>query len=222
MVLLSLYGAAIGTEEDRRRPYLLFVEEGFEGQFLSEFDSTEKCPPYSTQFSWLLDLLETLSSLAERGMAHRDVKPQNIVILNSTNRPLLFDLGLVTYLESSKLVDGESASGSPAYLSPEQACGEKLTAASDIFGFGLTAATLLRVDGFPLRARTKKDLLKKIVFGDLRPDESQMVGLPKYLQKPVQDALCAALSKEPSLRSGTKIEDSLYKAFTRAAEEEGL
>lgn len=91
-----------------------------------------------------------------RGILHRDIKPSNIIVTPS-GRPLVADFGLSTSgleirqsegaaigLGTVSLVDkGGRIVGTPAYMSPEQAAGEKATPLSDVYGLGATLRFLL-------------------------------------------------------------------------------
>jgi len=70
-----------------------------------------------------------------RGLVHRDVKPQNI-LLGDDNRPRLTDFGIAQALASSSLTRTGAVMGSVHYLAPELVRGRSATAASDVYGLG--------------------------------------------------------------------------------------
>ncbi|HYW70678.1 MAG TPA: protein kinase [Pyrinomonadaceae bacterium] len=104
----------------------------------------------------LLDLSEQIASALAaahaRGIVHRDVKPQNILI-DKDGRPKILDFGLAKFVprpQGVALIDkGPTASqiglvpGTVAYMSPEQTRGEKLDCATDIFSFGIVLHEML-------------------------------------------------------------------------------
>jgi len=79
---------------------------------------------------------EALSAAHARGITHRDIKPENIMV-----RPdgyiKLVDFGLARHTALGNSSTGTMTSGTLRYMSPEQARGEKVTPASDIFSFGI-------------------------------------------------------------------------------------
>ncbi len=75
-----------------------------------------------------------LAAAHERGVIHRDLKPQNIM-LNKRGEVVIMDFGLAAVADA--LEGAEARNGTPAYMSPEQLRGVSVTARSDIYGLGL-------------------------------------------------------------------------------------
>lgn len=87
------------------------------------------------------DLAEGLAFLHARGVIHRDVKPANVLLVHGSEarrpRVKLTDFGIALREERrAGTRDGETL-GTAAYLSPEQAAGEDITAATDVYALGL-------------------------------------------------------------------------------------
>src|SRR5690606_24747610 len=78
-----------------------------------------------------------VSALHAEGILHRDLKPSNVLV-DSSGRVVILDFGLVAtgVIDSHVSMDGATA-GTPAYMSPEQARGAPLSAASDWYAVGL-------------------------------------------------------------------------------------
>jgi alpha-tubulin suppressor-like RCC1 family protein/tRNA A-37 threonylcarbamoyl transferase component Bud32 len=92
----------------------------------------------------LKDIAEALSFAHARGVVHRDVKPENIFIDETTGRALLSDFGIAHSTEfDSRLTMTGAAIGTPAYMSPEQIDGAPANARSDIYSLGLVAWEML-------------------------------------------------------------------------------
>jgi predicted Ser/Thr protein kinase len=107
-------------------------------------------------------LLDPIEHAHQRGVLHRDLKPQNIMMVAGTERPKVLDFGIAKLLEGD-LHDATTQGrrvGSPYYMSPEQTRGDPPDARSDIFALGsmlfemitLRRAWLLNIRGERLAA----------------------------------------------------------------------
>jgi tRNA A-37 threonylcarbamoyl transferase component Bud32 len=88
------------------------------------------------------DLADGLSYIHHHGIVHRDIKPANILLVDYSNqdrrpRAKLTDFGVAAILGRSQAGDDAGTSGTPAYLSPEQAAGEPAGPLSDVYSLGL-------------------------------------------------------------------------------------
>ena len=84
------------------------------------------------------DVAAGLSHAHERGIVHRDVKPRNVLI-DDRGSPKLADFGIARALDATTSHHrAESYFGTAAYSSPEQLCGERVTAKSDVYSLGAT------------------------------------------------------------------------------------
>ncbi len=115
------------------RPF--FAMEYVEGDLLYEYSRKEKLS-YGKIIDIAIKILEGLSKAHREGVTHRDMKPSNIII-DTEDRPQIFDFGLATIEGTEHLTKTGSTIGTVNYMSPEQARGEKTDQRSDLFSFGI-------------------------------------------------------------------------------------
>ncbi|WP_448331654.1 serine/threonine-protein kinase [Streptomyces sp. DSM 41534] len=136
-----------------------------------------------------------LGSVYRAGLIHRDVKPSNILI--TVDGPQLIDFGIARALESggdTQLTRTGAVVGSPAFMSPEQACGKRLTAASDIFSLG-SALVFAATGRVPFG---EEGLAAHAMRFRVAEDEADLKGVPDGLR----ERLGACLAKDPAARPG--------------------
>jgi len=141
-------------------------------------------------------LISGLAAAHRRGIVHRDVKPGNVWIEEPSGRVKVLDFGLA--LASSPvdaLADRGSVIGTPGYLSPEQARGERLDDRSDLFSTGVVLYELA-CGRAPFSAQTVPEQLIKILSCQPpRPDRVNPLCPP-----PLADVIMRLLAKEPRER----------------------
>ena len=128
-----------------------------------------------------------------KGVVHRDVKPQNI-LLDENERVYLADFGIARMLEgSNKLTQTGMISGTPQYMAPEQAMGTTVDARADIYALGVVAYELL-TGRVPFTADTPVAVLLKHV------QEPIPLPAPHEVREPLVRVLLKALAKKPEDR----------------------
>jgi len=145
-------------------------------------------------------LCETADALAYahlRGIIHRDVKPDNILIDPDSGRAMVTDFGIARAIEgSTRLTLTGAALGTPTYMSPEQAVGERdLDGRSDLYSLGVLGYQML-TGRPPFAAANSMALLLKHVSERPRPIAELRPEAPKVLC----DAIERALKKAPEDR----------------------
>jgi tRNA A-37 threonylcarbamoyl transferase component Bud32/membrane protein YdbS with pleckstrin-like domain len=119
-------------EEDGTR---YIVMEYVRGRTLAECIEREGKVPPGRATAILIPVLDALGYAHERGIIHRDVKPQNI-LLSADGTPRLADFG-IAHLADASVTRTAAILGSAQYLSPEQSRGEEATPLSDIYACGI-------------------------------------------------------------------------------------
>ncbi|MBM3988458.1 MAG: FHA domain-containing protein [Planctomycetes bacterium] len=143
----------------------------------------------------LNDAAKALVYAELRGIVHRDIKPANLM-QNSVGTTKLADLGLAMHLEAEATEsDNKKIFGTPHFISPEQARGEKVDIRSDLYSLG---ATLYRLIGgrTPFEGATTRDILRGHFLEEPKPLHELAPGTPPALSTMVQ----RLLKKKPEER----------------------
>ena len=151
------------------------------------------------QLEEVVDLAEQvargLAAAHEAGIVHRDLKPQNLFRTEQSSTWKILDFGVAKFLGSDGTLTRGAIIGTPGYMSPEQARGDKTDLRADIFSLG---AVLYRVvtGRPPFAGADLPEAIFQVVFGmPARPSEL-VPGLPPD----VDDVLAIALAKDPDDR----------------------
>jgi serine/threonine protein kinase len=127
-----------------------------------------------------------LSETHKRGIIHRDIKPQNI-LLTREGIPKVADFGLAVNIRESSL-EGITTAGTPTYMSPEQARGDIPTPASDIYSLGVVMYFMLS-GKIPYRSTSVVEVMREISAGNKIDIEESAPGLSSGLVKVVRKAM---------------------------------
>ena len=115
--------------EDAGRPFI--VMELLDGKPLNEHLVSEVPPTLDEKLDLMLQTLDGLQNAHQAGVVHRDIKPNNLLVLRDGTLKVL-DFG-VARLAASNLTAAGMLLGTPQYMSPEQARGQNLDARADVF-----------------------------------------------------------------------------------------
>ena len=116
--------------------------EYFPGGSLAERVATRKPCPTGQALDWLEETSAALDAAHAAGIVHRDVKPANL-LLDGRGHVFVADFGIASAAGLDSFTRAGTILGTAGYLSPEQAKGERATAASDLYGLAVVAWELL-------------------------------------------------------------------------------
>ena len=151
-------------------------------------------------------LCSALDYAHQRGILHRDIKPDNVLFDESSN-PLLSDFGLTKIVESASNLTGSAVIGTPSYMSPEQGQGFAIDHRSDIYSMGIVLYEM--VTG---RVPYSADTPIAVIFMHIRDPLPIPQQFRPDLPEAAQNVILKALSKNPEDRYQTCSE--FAKAFS--------
>ena len=156
--------------------------------------------PARTAAAVALQIAEALRAAHERGVIHRDIKPHNILITDSGDVKVT-DFGIARAASSSTMTRTGSILGTAHYISPEQAMGEPVGPASDLYSLGVVLYEMLTGE-LPYDADTPLGIAMKHVNGRLSPPMEIDSSIPAGI-----DAItCRLLAKDPADRYASDAE----------------
>jgi len=190
-----------------------FVMAFVDGESLGSRLKREGIWPVDRAVRVLRDVADALAYAHARGVVHRDIKPDNILIDRASGRPMVTDFGIARAAAGeTRLTVTGVAVGTPAYMSPEQALGEReIDGRSDLYSLAVVGYHML-IGETPFKAMNTPAMLVKHVSERPRPVRERRADVPAYLAV----AIDRALSKRPEDRwtDAAEFRDALDGART--------
>ncbi|HEX9755974.1 MAG TPA: protein kinase [Gemmatimonadales bacterium] len=176
---------------------LYYVMPYVEGETLRSRLSREHQLPLVEALRIAGDVADALEYAHKRGVIHRDIKPENILL--HEGRPQVADFGIalaVQHAGGSRMTQTGMSLGTPQYMAPEQAMGDKsVDARADVYALGAVTYEMLTGEP-PFTGPTAQAIVAKVMTEAPQP----LAELRKTVPHHVNDAVLTALEKLPADR----------------------
>ncbi|HEY8256404.1 MAG TPA: protein kinase [Gemmatimonadales bacterium] len=183
--------------------YLFYVMPFVEGETLRDRLTREKQLPVADAVRIATEVGSALDYAHRHGVVHRDIKPENILIHDG--QALVADFGIAlaaSKASGARMTETGMSLGTPHYMSPEQAMGEReITARSDVYALGAVLYEMLTGEP-PFTGNTAQAVVARVLTESPRPLATQRHTIPRH----VEAAVLTALEKLPADRFATAAE----------------
>lgn len=172
----------------KERPY--YVMPYVEGQSLRQRLENEQQLPVSDSVRIATEVASALDYAHRHGVIHRDIKPENILLHDGSAIVADFGIALaVTEAGGARMTQTGLSLGTPSYMSPEQAMGERtITARSDIYSLGAVTYEMLSGEP-PFTGPTVQAVVARVMTEEPRPLSTQRPTVPPNVEAAVARAL---------------------------------
>jgi len=199
------------------RPYMAM--ELLDGQPLADEMGDNKPMRLRDVVVMGIQLARALNYAHAKGIVHRDIKPGNIIRLRGTQTIKVTDFG-IAHMESAGSEHRTRVGdilGTPQYMSPEQAQGEKLDGRSDLFSAGILLYQMITGQR-PFAGDSLVALALKITKDEPAPIEKLQPDIPSSLRRVVER--CLAKSPDRRFQTGKELSDALSRVLMELDEQE--
>lgn len=176
------------------------VMEYVDGITLKEYIQKQNAITWNDALFFTTQILKALQHAHDRGIVHRDVKPQNIILLSNGNIKVA-DFGIARFSRSDTKTLTETAIGSVHYISPEQAKGEFTDERADIYSVGVVLYEML-AGKVPFDA----DNAVSVALMQLQEDAKRLTEINPDIPLGLEQICVHAMQKNPNDRYQTATE----------------
>lgn len=202
-----------------REGIMAFAMGYVEGESVA--DLVKRAGPFSVRDTvrLLQDVGYALAYAHGRGIVHRDIKPDNIMIERATGRALVMDFGIARHIQNTAATPGVTrvgeVVGTPEFMSPEQASGDVVDGRSDLYALGLVAWFALTGE-LAISGESTQKVLAKQLTETVPPIAGRRPDLPSALS----DIIDRCVRKDPADRfdSAEALVDAVDGTALRGAE----
>jgi serine/threonine-protein kinase len=200
---------------------LYYVMPFVEGESLRDRLARERQLPLEGALQVTREVADALDYAHNRDVVHRDIKPENILL--EWGHALVSDFGIARAINaagSDKVTETGLVVGTPAYMSPEQASGERtLSGCSDVYSLGCVLYEMLAGEP-PYTGPTAQAILARRLTDPVPPLRTVRENVPVAVER----AIGKALAKVPADRFGTAKEfaEALERTSATAAPEQSI
>ena len=202
--VIDIYGVA----EHESIPYL--VMPYVRGHSLQKRVQEQGALPTEDVVRIGLQIASGLAAAHAQGIIHRDIKPANILVGDGIDRIVITDFGLARTVDDASLTRSGTVAGTPQYMSPEQARGERIDERSDLFSLG-SVLYFLCTGHSPFRSETLYGILHRIGTIDVRDIREVQPSAPAWLQNLIRRLHAA--TPEDRFDSAAKVAQLLEKCL---------
>jgi len=182
--------------------FLFYVMPYVEGETVRDRISREKQLPVNDAVRITTEVAAALDYAHRHGVIHRDIKPENILLHDGSALVADFGIALAVSTAGTRMTETGMSLGTPHYMSPEQAMGEReITARSDVYALGCVLYEMLTGDP-PFTGSTAQAIVARVVTETPRPMLPQRQTIPLH----VEAAVLTSLQKLPADRFKTAAE----------------
>jgi eukaryotic-like serine/threonine-protein kinase len=174
------------------RPYI--VMEYVEGETLADLLARRGRLPPAEAVELALQVCSGLEHAHRAGLVHRDIKPQNLLI-RADGTVKITDFGIARSAHGTRLTETGSVLGTASYLAPEQAAGEEVTPAADVYAVGVVLYELLA----GRTPRTPETLTQLVLRGEEQPIPPLRELAPEVPAE-LEDVVMRCLARIPEYR----------------------
>jgi Tol biopolymer transport system component/tRNA A-37 threonylcarbamoyl transferase component Bud32 len=189
---------------------LFYVMPYVEGETLRGRLEREQQLPVADALRIASEVADALEYAHKRGVVHRDVKPENILLHDG--RPLVADFGIALAVQQAggaRMTQTGMSLGTPQYMAPEQAMGDKsVDHRADIYALGAITYEMLAGEP-PFTGPNSQAIVAKVLTTDPTSLQVKRRSIPPH----VEDAVLTALEKMPADRFGSAAEFSAALAL---------